>query len=201
MKCLLCGEKPALKRPLFFVKGGNIGTLKGIDRLLFITHHEQRAPAGPGTLTRGKFGGEAFDHRPLFGSGVLRLIDQNVVDAAIQPEQNPGGDRRVRQQTAGAGNQIIKIQHPLCRLALGVDRQKCMGEPVDRGSFLGGLQGLATRTGTCKPAHQIVQAGHQVGNLCARGFGREIPDLGLTGPQTGAEQENPLEPCQSVQIG
>ena len=49
---------------------GDIGTLKGIDGLFRIAHHER-------AMTGGEFIRQPLDHLPLRGAGVLRLIDQN----------------------------------------------------------------------------------------------------------------------------
>jgi len=38
----------------------------------------------------GELPGQSFDHVPLVGAGVLRLVDQNVVEAAIELVVDPG---------------------------------------------------------------------------------------------------------------
>ena len=65
--------------------------LERIDRLLLITDREDRPPAGPGAGAGGEFGDELADDLPLFAAGVLRFVDQKMVDAEVELVVNPGG--------------------------------------------------------------------------------------------------------------
>ena len=63
--------------------------LKTVDRLFFIAHDEQGPPAITRTFACVEFCCDGPDHRPLFRAGVLRLVDQNMIDAAIQSVKRP----------------------------------------------------------------------------------------------------------------
>ena len=43
--------------------------------------------------------GQRLDDRPLLGVGVLRLVDQDVVDAAVELVEHPGRDARPRSRS------------------------------------------------------------------------------------------------------
>ena len=111
--CLESLAKPGV----LFVKSRNIGTLKRIDRLLLVTHHEDRPGLIACTKSRRKLGGQQFDHPPLGRACVLRLIDQNMVDPAVQPIKHPGRDRRLSDQFGRLRDQVVKIQPPPFGLA------------------------------------------------------------------------------------
>ena len=84
-------------------------TLEAIDRLFFVAHGEQRADRVTPCAVGKKLRRECADHRPLHGAGVLRLIDENVVQPTIK-----------------------LVEHPLCRVRLA--RRADLGQQV--GSFL-----------------------------------------------------------------
>src|SRR5580693_537212 len=65
--------------------------LERINRLLLVTDRENRPRAGPGAGAGGEFGDELADDLPLFAAGVLRFVDQKMVDAEIELVVNPGG--------------------------------------------------------------------------------------------------------------
>ena len=46
---------------------------------------------------RHEFGDDGLDDVPLLRAGVLRLVDQHVVDAEIELVENPGGGRAPEQ--------------------------------------------------------------------------------------------------------
>jgi hypothetical protein len=77
--------------------------------LLAITDHEDRAvtllilrPIGEELRRQGA------NDRPLLGICILRLVDQQMVDATIQLVENPGGV--AFDQAAGDVDQIVVIQ-------------------------------------------------------------------------------------------
>ena len=71
------------------VELGRVGALEGVDRLLLVTNDKDRAPRLPRAFARREFARQPFDHVPLHGRGVLRLVDKDVVDAAVQPVEHP----------------------------------------------------------------------------------------------------------------
>ena len=192
--------KPRLKLRPLHLEGGDIGTLERIDRLLLVAHHEQRPPPGPRTVACGKLCRQQFDHPPLVGAGVLRLVHQNMVDAAVEPEQHPFGDRAVGEQQLGAGDQVVKVEKAALRLACGIQRQEFRREPVQRGGLLRGLKGDAPGPRRLHPPHQRLKLRHQRGEGCLRRLGRKFADLRrkrLSGFFTG--QQHRLQPGQQCQ--
>ena len=196
-------RQPALlHRRLRLVKGGvepvahiledgDVGALEGIDRLLGIAHHEQRA--GPVLRARaaGEFVGQAADHPPLAGAGILRLVHQDVVDPAIQPPQHPLRHAGFLQQRGRPADQVVEIQ-PAMRGLLGLHPQgEGMAEAVQRQRAFGGGQRVHQRAGQFDPDHQIFQIGHQRGaGARAQILGRDRAGLGGKGRLGGgAEQE------------
>ena len=176
---------------MLFVERCYIRALKRIDRLLFIAHHKQGAPALPCAETCGEFGSQQLYDAPLIGAGVLCLVHKDMVDAAIQPVKHPGGNAAVGQQGFGARDQIIEIQPTARGLAGGIDRQESIGELVQRFGFLCCLQGNAARTGRFDAQHQRLEPGHDRGEPAfAQRFGREIIDLGVPLTQARAEQQD-----------
>ena len=82
--------------------------LEGVDRLLLVADREhgavRRARRAPGADE--ELAGQGAQDVPLVGRGVLRLVEQHVVDAAVELEQHPGrvgalGQQRVRSARSG----------------------------------------------------------------------------------------------------
>ena len=77
------------------------GALERKDRLLLVADREHRAHhavarAGAG----GEFGDDVRDDVPLPRAGVLRLVDQHMVDAAVELVMHPAGGDAVRASPA-----------------------------------------------------------------------------------------------------
>ena len=181
LKHLLGGGEFAVEVVLIFIKGRNIRALKGIDRLLLIAHHKQGPPTRTRPLARGEFVCQMFDHLPLLGRSILRLVYQHMVDAAIQPKQHPCGNRWVRQQAFGAGDQIVKIKQALGGFALGIKRQEGVGKGINRLAHGCSSQGQAARAEKFDTLHQGIQARYQVGDGFARGGRGERGEFGRIG--------------------
>ena len=47
---------------------------------------------------------------PLHRARILRLVDENVVDALIELVVNPAADIAARQQRRGAVDQVVEIE-------------------------------------------------------------------------------------------
>ena len=73
---------------------------------------------GAGTDAGGEFVGQLPDDGPLVGAGVLGLVHQNMVDAAIEPEQDPSGDLFVGQKQFGFHDQVVEIEQSHINFAL-----------------------------------------------------------------------------------
>src|SRR5882757_102513 len=65
-------------------KGPGIGALKAVDRLFGVADGKDRAQAVAGPLAGIELLGERSHDLPLLGVSVLRLVDQNVIEAAIE---------------------------------------------------------------------------------------------------------------------
>src|SRR5258706_12363531 len=100
-------EKSALTAEL-----GGIRALETEDRLLLVAHRKDRAwqRISAHAVTGEEFLRELADDLPLFGAGVLRLIDEDMVEPAIELVEHPGRRlaaleqvQRAKDQSARAG--------------------------------------------------------------------------------------------------
>ena len=94
-----------------------IGALETENRLLFVADREE---CSFGVLARTFSGkellGQGPDDLPLLGIGVLGFIDQDMVEPAIELEENPRRHRAIDQKIAGAVDEIVIIETALRRL-------------------------------------------------------------------------------------
>jgi hypothetical protein len=83
--------------------------LKREDRLLLVADGVDRAPPCLCAFAGKKFRDQRPHDRPLFRAGVLRLVDQHVVDAAVELVVHPGrGD--ALQQRQRLVDQVVVVQ-------------------------------------------------------------------------------------------
>ena len=160
------------------VERAQVGALEGIDRLFLVTDDEDRPVDRPRALPRGEFLRQPLDHRPLRRAGVLRLVHQDMVDPAIQPEQHPLRHRGIGQQPPRAQDQVVEIQPSQRRLARFVFRQERAREPVQRRGALSCHQRHPSRPRRLDPPHQVFQRVHQGPQRSAQVFRRQRADLG-----------------------
>ncbi len=70
-----------------------VGVLETVDGLFLVADGENGARQRPFTLAGAFAGievpGQSFDHLPLGGTGVLGLVDQDVVDTAVELVMDP----------------------------------------------------------------------------------------------------------------
>ncbi len=85
-----------------------------------------------GALAGEELLGERGDDLPLLGVGVLRLVDQDVVEPAIELEQHPGRDAGPPQQVERLQHEIVVIEQPLQPLAPVIGVQQRVAEPDQR---------------------------------------------------------------------
>ena len=106
-------------------EGARIRALKAVDRLLAVADREHGAQPAGRVVADKKFRGEDRDDFPLLGIGVLRLVNQDVVEPAIELEQHPGRDAVVPQQVERGQHQIVVVELRVQALALaiGVDQR------------------------------------------------------------------------------
>ena len=126
-------------------KGARIGALEAVDRLLGVADRENRAVAlaRHAAFAGEKLLGERRDDRPLVGVRVLRLVDQDVVEPAIELEQHPGRDAGAAQQLQRLQHEVVVIQRPVQPLAAVVGMQYGSAEPDQRAGRLGQRGGRA----------------------------------------------------------
>ena len=94
------------------------GALEAVDRLLGIADREERAHAlAARAAAGGEIRGDPAQDLPLLGVGVLRLVDEHVVDAAVELVEHPGGVA-ARQQRQRLVDQILEIERAEPRLVL-----------------------------------------------------------------------------------
>ena len=127
------GVDARLEMTAHLEEGARIGPLKAVDRLFCVADREYRAQAIARALAGKEFFGERGDDLPLLGVGVLSLVDQNVIEAAIELEQYPRRNSGAPQQVQRQGHEIVVIEHPLGSLALGIRLDQRAAEP-DQGT-------------------------------------------------------------------
>ena len=66
------------------------GVLERIDRLFLVADREHGALYAARTGAGSEFSSEPAHDLPLLVAGVLRLVDQDMIDAEIELEMHPG---------------------------------------------------------------------------------------------------------------
>ncbi len=132
---------------------GGVGALEAEDRLLLVAHGEdgaRRLAAVPRAESGEELLGDGADDLPLLRIGVLRLVDQDVVQPAVQLEQHPGhGGHAVlaAQQRVGRQDQVVVIEQRLGLLLRLIGAQKRLGQRQQGG-------GGGGDSGRANPFHQ-----------------------------------------------
>ena len=94
------------------------GSLKPENRLFVIAHGEDGAQLIPARAFAAE---EIIDQRehdvPLALIGILRLVDQDVVEMPIKLVADPVCRRRIAKQVGGLADQVGKIEQPFAGLA------------------------------------------------------------------------------------
>ncbi len=100
--------------------------LEAVDRLLFIADGEHGPDAVALAAAGEELARQRLDQLPLNGARVLRFVDQDMVDAAIELVKDPlglAGNRcaeRSAEQVGGALYQILEVERGAARLGAGV---------------------------------------------------------------------------------
>ena len=116
-KLPLGGAHPLAEEMAAIVEMPGIGALEGIDRLLLVADRKDRAVDVVARAEPGKeLFGEAPHDLPLRRAGVLRLVDQDVVDALVELVLHPRTDIGARQQPHRAGDQVVEVEKAARRL-------------------------------------------------------------------------------------
>ncbi|GJD69727.1 hypothetical protein MMMDOFMJ_2665 [Methylobacterium gnaphalii] len=110
-----------------------LGTLEAVDRLLRIAHGEARAQGLARAVARREFLRDTAQDLPLLGVRVLRLVDEDVIDAAVELVQHPG-HLDPAQQVEGLVDQVVEIEgaEPTFlgldpSMDLGREQEECAG--------------------------------------------------------------------------
>src|SRR5262249_16449342 len=116
--------------------------LKREDRLLLIADREDRAPdaARPGAgeeLARDP----PYDF-PLLRAGVLRFIDQDMVDAGVELVIHPGG-AILGEQHEGLVDQVVIVEQPTSVLGYLIAGEDSVGDGDQRGGTVAAGERLA----------------------------------------------------------
>ena len=112
---------------------GWIGALEAEDRLLGVADHEDGALARRLALSPAKNSSVRLaDHLPLVGIGVLRLVDQHMVDAAVELVEHPGSALRRAEQPPRGDDQVVVVEHAAPPLGRGEAAGDVEPEPQQR---------------------------------------------------------------------
>ncbi len=87
-----------------------VGTLEAVDRLLLVADDEEGAGAGVGAQAGQELLRQALDDLPLGGAGVLGLVDQDVVQALVELEEDPFLAAGGGEQAAGVLDQVVEVE-------------------------------------------------------------------------------------------
>ena len=115
-----------------------VAALEAVDRLLVVADREQGPPAFLGLARPGEqFLGERPDDVELGGVGVLRLVDQDMVDLAVELEAHPVAHPRTGEQPAGPGDEVVEVGDPGAALGEGVSLGERLARAKPRRHLLG----------------------------------------------------------------
>ena len=115
-----------------------IGSLEAEDGLFDVADGEHGAVDLPGALSGEELGGQRADDLPLLGTGVLGLVDQHVVDAAVELVQHPRRVAFLLQQPHGMEDQVVVVEQRAGALEPLIGLQQGMTDHQERGCGAGG---------------------------------------------------------------
>jgi len=78
----------------------------------------------------------------LLGAGILCLVDQNVVETAVELVQHPVGGTRCGEQRHGALDQVVEIEGARGAFGIRVVLQCVTGKAIERAGCLDQRQSL-----------------------------------------------------------
>ena len=119
------------------------GALKRKDRLLLVADREDGAHhAVARALAGGEFGNDMDDDVPLPRAGILRLVDQHMVDAAIELVMHPAR-RDALKHVQRLVDQIVIVEQAAFQLLAPVIRRRGGGDVQQRLGAVAGRQRAA----------------------------------------------------------
>ena len=89
---------------------GRHRALEGKDRLLLVADGEEGAARVAGALAGEEFLRQRRHHLPLARAGVLRLVDEDVVEAAVELVMDPVGGADPQQEVGRLDDQVVEIE-------------------------------------------------------------------------------------------
>src|SRR5579883_3016588 len=110
--------------------------LESIDRLLLIAYGEQSWRNYPRSLSGKEIGSKALDNGPLLRAIVLRLVDQDVIDPAIELIEHPFGRTLARQKAQALVDEIVEIERAELSFSKLVAFENSCSEMQERGCRL-----------------------------------------------------------------
>ena len=143
-------------------EGGRVGPLETVDRLLLVADHEDGAQRLAGAEAREELRRYRLDHPPLRGAGVLRLVDEDVVEPAVEPPEHPGRGLGTREQRAGPVNEVVEVHQAERGLARAQRREPGPRERVQRPGLLEGRPGHARGPGVSDAQREGVDVGGEM---------------------------------------
>ena len=181
-------------------EANGIGALEAVDGLLLVAHREQGAKRVACPFAREELLGQALDDRPLLGVGVLRLVHEDVVDAAVDLEQHPGRGAGAGQEHIRLEDQVVIVEHRLALLGaviLGLDR---VGEQKHRRARLGASKLRALGREPVEAALGDIESGAKPRlrlpqRLAAHGSARRVLVCEKNRPQRGDPCRAARSPC------
>ena len=95
--------------------------------------------------------GERAEDAPLRRAGVLRFVEQDVADAAVELPQHPFGGVRAREQVGGGLDQVVEVETGAGALAVCEVGEHHVGEAEDGGGAFEQARGVerAARSPGC----------------------------------------------------
>ncbi len=112
------------------------------DRLLLVADRENRALEIARALAGGEFRDQPAHDVPLLVAGILRLVDQEMIDAEIELVMHPGGIDVV-QQRQRLVDQVVIIEQAAAALLGGIAGQDRVGDDQQCGAAIAADHGVA----------------------------------------------------------
>src|SRR5215470_6486699 len=114
------GKEVLLEMPPCRVVFARCGALERENRLLFVAHGEDRTSQWPPQAGAGaEFLHQPFDDVPLFFAGVLRFVDQYVIQTEIELVVHPVRVAR-GEQAMGPVDQIVIVEETAALLFVAI---------------------------------------------------------------------------------
>ena len=164
--------------------------LEAVDRLLLVADAEKCPLLVGGAGANEEFRCQRLDDRPLLRARVLRLVDQNVIEAAVELEQHPGGGVGRGKQPGGAANEIIEVERRPLRLGIGEALQHVAGKAQQRQRRLEQRQGAALAVELKEALRRAIDHGDEIGIGCRQLLRHQV----LARAALAGEQEQ----CQRI---